>query len=169
MILFNQEDMTKMIVAGPRPTFNKEMFKELAILTANSLNVKKDDDDYADCIEAIEKVLQRNKFCSDGYEFGKEFEDAGFEIDSQVVSDLDCISHDRYYILSKAIEKWVITDNIQPVYKIGDKVLIKISFREIEGEIVNINTKQAYYSVKTADYIGNGGYVINYEDIIINK
>ena len=164
-MLFNEEIMKEMIVARPRPTFSKEMYNELAVHAAAYLNVSKTDEDYSDCLESISKILEQNKYSTDGYELGKEFDDAGFEMNAQIVSDLDCLSSDKESILNKVIEDWVISDNIQPKFDVGAKIIFKLCFKENEGEIVEVNTKRAYYIVKTAEYKGNGGYVVKYEEI----
>ncbi len=161
-MLFNENIMKEMIVARPRPEFTDEMYIILAEMVAKEyLNITEPNEDEIDCIAAIIEDYG----AEDGFQIGKEMEREGFDIDANIVANLDCIYNDKQDMLYDEIEKWVISDNILPKYSVGNKILCEVFGKETEGEIVKINKKQAYYNVKTATSKENSSYVINFEDV----
>ena len=68
-----------------RPKFNEEMRLELAKKAAGYLGVSYPDDDD---LSIIANELEYHEY-DDGYELGKIFEDMGYFIDADTVSELD--------------------------------------------------------------------------------
>jgi len=166
MNLFDEETMKNLVIATKRPSFDDGMYHKLAIIAAGCLNIdlsEEDEEEKESILTTIKKVLYNNEY--DGYQLGKDFDYYGFEIDASIVSELDCLHVVKNNILNEAIEAWVISNYIEPKLRIGDKVKCEIKGKLTDGEIVDINIKRAYYIVKTIDYVGNGGYIIKYEDI----
>ncbi len=144
----------------PRPVFNKEMLRKLAIVTAGYLGKNNPDEDD---LEEIEKVLDRHKN-DDGYELGKRFEDAGFDVDASVVSELDCVSGEARDILDTYIREWVIADSITP--KLPTGTVVKLNprrYRQAEGTIAGLIEDKAQYRVPVDN--SNAYYCVNYEEL----
>ena len=107
------------------------------------------------------KAMDRCEPSYDGYDMGKALEDDFYwEIDSDLVSDLDCTSNEVYNERQRLVKQWVVDSQIKPTHPIGTSVLIPLT--TTVGVIDEIREDTAEYLVAVEGK--SGRYIIKYED-----
>ena len=148
---------------SPRPVFTDAMWQELAEFTAKCLGIG---NPYESDYDNIKEILGRSDHnIPDGFELGKKFE-MYYEVDANIVSELDCVSSEASSILSREIARWVITDDIKPEHPIGAEVPLS---RPLDGHstgtIVGYYEAQGQYKVRVAGMPENHAYLLDYEKL----
>lgn len=117
----------------------------------------------------IEKAIQHD---DDGFQIAKELEFAGYTPDSSLVEILDDAGFARDDAHRVVVEQWVKENDIKPTRAIGDRVRVKIGWKEIvEGEITAIHEARAMYTVfceskgHVRSGIGSHGFFVPYESV----
>ena len=83
-----------------RPQFNEQMYIRLAEKAGKIFNTEDDFD-----LDTIKNILKTTS--DDGFQLGKEFEENGFHVDAQTISDLECLKLVREDILREFIKNRV--------------------------------------------------------------
>ena len=105
---------------------------------------------------------------SDGYEIAKELEDKGFNIDSNLVQELDNIEYCVDEQKRANEKKWVKENNINPKYKENDKVEYSIKYHSEELRLRNINGidyERGYYKVEIHKGNIQHSALVKFEDL----
>jgi phosphorylcholine metabolism protein LicD len=130
----------------PRPVFNEEMLSELAKQVGKQVfEWCNGDTSLERCVSdslGIVKHVDR-----DGYQIAKDFERIGYCPDSELVEILEGVDSLRYNILSNAIKKWVVSDEIVPEIKIGASVIVLFGRKKVEGIVTGYHEEVAMYKV----------------------
>ena len=122
-------------------------------------------------IEEIVSDLKDINLNDDGYEVAKKFESrllsGRYDIDTQFVEYLDCLSHEEDSIHRKNVKDWVKAHNIKPKYATGTMLIIDttLNYHQKKGNTVYINglnKEEAYYLIHE-DPDRKGGIVVPYE------
>lgn len=141
---------------------NEEMMKELAkIVASDYLNEDSADEN------TIERICRSLKYHyqDDAYELAKDLENRGFDIDSDIVSNLESVYRDSRKIEQNYIKNWVIENNIEPKLNIGTEVKISKRYKSESGTIKEVDRDIAQYAVNTPDQKETSRWLINYEDL----
>lgn len=162
--------MTKTTIVN-RPTWNDEMVTELAQIVGKQVNEWcNNETSIEDCIETSKKILKYHSN-DNGYEIAKEFEDAGFSSDSELVDILDSVSFDRTVVQESFVKKWVVENDLKLELKEGQKVIAKLGSKGIlQCEIVKLYHETMKYGLWYDGIVytkGNGHVCINYEDVFV--
>jgi hypothetical protein len=151
-----------------RPTFDESMVAELAKSVGAIVMEHHDYKDLEQCIEDANAVLEWN-WNSDGFELAKEFEIKGYTGSTSLVDDLDCVSSNAGDLLGKAVEKWVIDNDIKLELPVGTEIVFDARRKNNEnGEIVKLYPETAQYGVWCESLNqpkGKSHYLINFEKI----
>lgn len=148
---------------SPRPIFNDDMLRKLAIFTADILDGVDSDDEEE--METISEILKRHKH-DDGYELAKQFDDEGYNIDVSIVCDLDRVSDYARELVRDAIKEWVISDDIKPKIAVGTRVKLNYPIKGAsDGTISGLIEKEAKYMIHLDCDRETLNYIIDYEDI----
>jgi hypothetical protein len=144
-----------------RPTVNKAMIEEAAKLYASKASFATDDE--RDVLAHDIAEHYRYPFM-DGFELGKALDGEGWEIDAEIVSDLDTFQYEVADILKAAERKWFEWEKPQPPFPVGTMIR--------EGEITGIYEHgPAKYLVKKPGQddatTGNRRLIINFEDAVL--
>ena len=111
--------------------------------------------------EWIEDLVKARYEWTDGYALAKELDDrCHVSPDSELVDILDRAPSYLSDAHRKAVKRWVRIVGFTPGYAIGETV----GTRHGNGKITKIYVETAQYVVDTKG-VGNGGYIINAEDI----
>ena len=130
-----------------RPNWNDDMTKELADIVVEMLIEWYSTLDLEDCVEDAYDILVYY-YNEDGYNLAREFEDKGYDSDSNLVDILDGVSHEKYNIGKKYLEQWVSDNNVKLDYEIGDIVVCNfIKHGEVECEVVKLYPESAEYGL----------------------
>lgn len=120
-----------------------------------------EDDEYNR--EGAKKVLKNARGSDDGYELAKDFEDATFVPDSELVDILDGWGSHLYRAHQEVLKAWAKENPIEPRFKIGDTVSVDVGYRfnkQIvnDGKIVAVDLDTMVYVVNspTAGHIPPG-------------
>ncbi|WP_415912495.1 hypothetical protein [Neptuniibacter sp. QD37_11] len=101
-----------------RPKITPEMIQTAAKQVANA--VKGNVDDIVDCYF----------YSMDGFELGKSLERRGWDVDAEMISELDNMNYFVGTEHEKACRQYFEENNIQPPFAVGDKIK--------QGEITGI-------------------------------
>lgn len=156
----------------PKISNNKEMMKELAILIAeNCLNESADEEDNIEdedyeysVLGRITKVLKYH-YKDDALKLAKQLEDKGFDMDSQIVSELDSVSYWVSNIEKKYAKQWVIENKIEPKLEIGNEVKVPKTYKSDTATIVEIDRELAKYGVRTPEQKETSRWIISFETL----
>ena len=131
-----------------RPSINTLTDIELKVIAQNTYeDFEANFDDaliYAsDIFEAIKTLKDEG-----GYEYAKELESGGADIDVLIVEELDGIAWSLQRVVDKNVEKWVKDNSIEPLFQIGDVVQYKWGLDNyIKGIIGSVNLEKATYNI----------------------
>ena len=105
---------------------------------------------------------------TDGYALAKLLEnDVGVEPDTNLVEILDEVGYIKKYLELDMYKQWVTENFLEiPSNVIGKFVKSKSLHFSREGYINSIDDKTYQVTINT-DFNKKGGYVINYEDIVV--
>jgi len=101
-------------------------------------------------------------------------DDCYWSVDSELVDILENIMPLQYKYYESKIEKWVLENNIKPLYQVGDKVNVTSNNKPYKGEVIEIYKKNATYCVyveklghikKESGKGGTLGIVKSFEDV----
>jgi hypothetical protein len=101
-------------------------------------------------LEELCEIFER-EYCSDDFEMTSRLSNYGFD-SNRVTMDL-CSSYNTYLYkeLDKEVEKWIVSNNIQPKNKVGDNVV----YDDAVCEITDINSKEGVYYL----FIASKGHI----------
>jgi len=128
-----------------RPTYNDVKDEAIKLFIAASefegwLGSLIDEDTIDDL-----KKLDPNQ---DGYKLARELDSKGWEVDAELVSMFEnYLSYAYDDALKAATKQWVIENNIQPQFSIGQAVEFKTRLAYIRGTIASIRTDIANYCI----------------------
>lgn len=152
----------------PRPTFNNELKDKLAQEVGKEVYEWANDIDETleRCIEDARKILESHSN-DNGYEIAREFEDAGYSPDRELVDILEGVGYKRMELLRAAIKAWVISDDIKPELAEGTSVTV----RGADGIITGFHLDTAQYKVCIPSQgmsldNENKRAIVNYEDVM---
>ncbi|WP_298842879.1 hypothetical protein [uncultured Salinicola sp.] len=116
--------------------------------------------------EWAEALIEHHSPFKDGYELAKDLERDGFDPDAEMVSELDGFESEVSSVHRKAVKDWVKLVGFEPLYQVGDDVLVPrvLDDKGGRGRISEILLESAEYLVKT-DPDSSSAYVIKAEDI----
>ena len=147
---------------SPRPRFNDAMRSELAAKLGKSVfEWCNKGTPLADCIEDCEEILKWN-INDEAFELAKEFESKGYSPDLELVEILDGVWFLQNDLVDKAEKRWVIEDDIQPKFVVGQRVIVLSGGKKVSGEISGIYPESAKYNVTVEGAKTN--LIIRYED-----
>ena len=92
----------------------------------------------------------------------KEFESKGYSPDLELVEILDGVWFLQNDLVDKAEKRWVIEDDIQPKFVVGQRVIVLSGGKKVSGEISGIYPESAKYKVTVEGAKTN--LIIRYED-----
>ena len=153
-----------------RPTFDHELVTKLAITVADILQkAKLKYFDHEQCMEDSKEILDYH-WSDDGYKIAKELDEKGYEMNSSLVEELDCVSNEGDKLLKEKVREWVKQNDIKLDLSVGTKVKLDVwTKNNTDGEIVNLRPETAQYIVWTPECLtpkeNGGGWVINFEKI----
>jgi len=91
----------------------------------------------------------KDDFSMNGYEYAKELEDRGANaIDSIIVNALDNISYNFDELNKTKVKDWVLDNNIEPSFRVGDLVEYKNHGNIIQEVIKSIDYEKALYHIR---------------------
>lgn len=164
------------LMIPPRPDITKKDKGAIKYVASKLLKKVKDwasqdgDDDV--CQKEIEDILSES-YDWDGYHLAKRYEEIYLlsNVDANLVEILD----DAEYIFANyqidKIKEWVSEYNIEPKFKVGDKVMADLNRLRYEGEIVRVYNENATYVVyvesmgHVKEGMGTNGIVLAYEKV----
>ena len=124
-----------------------------------------------DTIISTTKILENNRYVSDGYELAKDFEDEGWMPDSQLVEILEDVFWKMNQQLNVETKIWSEKNSIKPLLDCGKQVKFKNQGKIIEGEIIKIDDKEAKYHIfmpsegHVREGVGKHARIFKYEDV----
>lgn len=132
----------------PRPTFNAELKNKLAEQIGTEVHkwLAEKDTPVEDVIADTRKILEYHHN-DNGYEIAREFEDAGYSPDAELVEILEGVGFEMRTLLSEAIKSWVIADDIKPELAEGTPVIVQYGRNKVEGIITGAYHSTAEYQV----------------------
>lgn len=164
----------------PRPTELLESSKPYAIKAINELLQRWDKEEWVD--EGAAEHIYNNYFnYHNGYEIAKAIEnDWGIQPDADLCEILDGVHWVKRECIDEQIKQWAKLEQIDPQYKVGDKVTVNIEFPNKdkgihEGTIISVDSEKAQYTINFPSLghvlSGNGtrGRVLNYEEVEPNE
>lgn len=130
-----------------KPNWNDDMAKELADIVGKMLIEWDSSLDLEECVEDAYDILEYY-YNEDGYNLAKEFEDKGYDSDSNLVDILDGVSYEKHNIKKKYLEQWVSDNSVKLDYEIGDIVECNlIKHGKVECEVVKLYPETAEYGL----------------------
>ena len=146
-------------------------------IDSSNIHFKKIVDNYSRWIGGNEEITELEneiRLCfksnddDDGYKLAKHLEsEVGIEPDTNLVEILDNIGYTKKYLELDMYKQWVTENFLEiPSDVIGKFVKSKSRYHTREGYINNIYNNTYQVTINT-DFNKKGGYVINYEDIVV--
>jgi hypothetical protein len=116
-----------------RPKITPDIIARAAKMTAEECYNISDDDEKA---ELAKDIAADYSHPQDGFSIGKHLDDIGWDIDTNMVNDLDCMESNVRFLHTEACKQWVKENNIQPPLPIGS--IITFGRRCERGEITGV-------------------------------
>lgn len=161
---FNSVKKMDLFGKSPRPRFNDAMRSELAGKLGKSVfEWCNGETPLAACIEDCEEILKWN-INAEAFELAKELEKEGYSPDLELVEILDSVWLLQNDLVDKAERRWVIEDDIKPVFVVGQRVIVLSVGKKVSGEISGIYPETAKYKV-SVEQGGKKDLIIKYESV----
>jgi len=151
----------------PRPT-RKSINWEPLINTISKDIMRWSGDSDLDSTKLIVKELIIEKSPNqDAYELAKNFEEHGYIVDFEFCEILNDAMWEVDEYFKTQVEKWVKTDNIEPLLNKDDEVKVVLVGREKIGKIIRVYKERAEYVVYVPgeNKSETEGYLLSFESV----